>query len=72
MSSFQDSDIEHEELVSCPRCDREYDEIDHDFQSCSKCGYDVEKKCVVPDSIRQPTDADIDSGDYDLLNDRWI
>ena len=43
----QDWDREWEEmqpLEMCPKCGRQYDEIDFDYQSCSKCGWDAEKE----------------------------
>lgn len=65
-------DYEENTLESCPRCDLTFDEIDFEFQACSKCGYDCEKGSVDHSSIRNPTSADIDYGDYDLLNGRWM
>lgn len=28
-------------LESCPNCNREYDDIDFDYQICSYCGFNV-------------------------------
>lgn len=31
-------------LENCPCCGREYDDIDFDYQICSLCKFDAEKK----------------------------
>lgn len=31
-------------LENCPSCGREYDDIDFDYQICSRCKFDAEKK----------------------------
>ena len=33
---------EYQCFDSCPRCRKEYDEIDHEYQICSLCGYEAE------------------------------
>lgn len=54
----------------CPRCQRHYDEIDYEYQSCSKCGWDEENKKYNKPS--KPTQQDYLSGDADILTGRWI
>lgn len=67
-----DYDEEWEEMQPyehCPKCGRDYDDIDFDYQSCSKCGWDEsEKKWTKP---RKPTNADYLAGDADILTGRW-
>lgn len=54
---------------TCPKCGRDYNDIDYDYQSCSKCGWDEEnQKWETP---MEPTDADYECGDADLLTGRW-
>ena len=50
---------------SCPMCGRGYDDIEFDYQWCSKCGWDNgEQKW---DEKREPTDEDFENGDADIL-----
>lgn len=56
---------------SCPSCQRSYDDIDFDYQSCSKCGWDAEKEKFNPSIKREPTDDDYMAGDADILTGRW-
>lgn len=70
----QDWDKEWEEMQpheNCPRCGRYLDEIDFEYQSCSKCGYDIEKKKFNPKIKREPTEDDFLNGDADILTGRW-
>lgn len=60
-----------EEFEQCPACDRWYDEIDADYQICSKCGFDAEKAIYSSEYIRQPTEDDYMSGDADILTGFW-
>ncbi len=53
----------------CPKCGRYYDDIDFDYQSCSKCGWDAEKEIF--GESREPTDEDFMNGDADLLTGQW-
>lgn len=66
---FHDYCLENKLHQSCPKCNRSYDDIDYDFQSCSKCGWDVEKQCV--GEKREPLEADYVSGEADILTGRW-
>ncbi len=56
---------------NCPACSRSYDDIDYDYQSCSKCGWDAEKEKCDSSIRRQPTEDDYMSGDADILTGRW-
>jgi predicted nucleic acid-binding Zn-ribbon protein len=60
---------ENQPCESCPKCGRHYDDIDFDFQSCSKCGWDEENQKW--DEAREPTEADYECGDADILTGRW-
>lgn len=52
-----------------PKCSRHYNEIDAEYQSCSKCGWDEEKgKWYKP---LEPTSSDYENGDADILTGRW-
>jgi ribosomal protein L37AE/L43A len=68
----QDWDQEWEDmqpLEMCPKCGRQYDDIDFDYQICSKCGWDSEKgEWTKP---RQPKDVDYLNGDADILTGGW-
>lgn len=61
---------EEDEAHDCPKCGRTYDDIDYDYQSCSKCGWDEDKKKW--GEKREPTEADYLCGDADILTGRWI
>ena len=54
---------------NCINCNRTYDDIDYEYQSCSKCGYDSESKTF--NKPRRPTDADYLAGEADILTGRW-
>jgi len=67
-------DAEWEEMQpheDCPRCGRHLDEIDFDYQSCSKCGYDIEEKKYNAKLKREPTEDDYLNGDADILTGQW-
>ncbi len=53
----------------CPKCGRSYDEIDNEYQSCSKCGWDAENEKW--GEAREPEDSDYLNGDADILTGRW-
>lgn len=55
----------------CVRCGRSYDDIDFDYQSCSKCGWDNEKKKYNSKLKCSPTDIDFLNGDADILTGQW-
>jgi ribosomal protein L37E len=60
---------ESEGHQDCPSCGREYDEIDIDYQICSKCGWDAELKTRYnPSEISfEGTDEDFDDDqDFDI------
>lgn len=68
LPDFDDFD-EDEGYSDCPNCGRPYDEIDYDYQSCSKCGLDADGK---PTGYkRKPTNSDYLNGDADILTGRW-
>jgi len=71
MCEFDDDYYDDEEAAysDCPKCGRSYDEIDYEYQSCSKCGWDAEKETW--GETREPTDADYQMGDADILTGRW-
>lgn len=64
---FDDEYYENQPLESCPKCGRMYDDIDFDFQSCSKCGWDAEKNKYKPQIRREPDENDYMSGEADIL-----
>jgi hypothetical protein len=66
---FDDEYYENQPCENCPQCGRTYDDIDFDYQICSKCGWDAENKKF--GERREPTDDDIMSGEADF-NGRWI
>jgi len=43
------------EILDCPKCGREYDEIDADYLICSYCGWNVEEQ-KFNDSITKEDD----------------
>lgn len=63
---------EFEPLESCPMCMRTYDDIDFDFQCCSKCGWDAENETYSSEIARNPTEEDYINGDADILTGEWI
>lgn len=67
---FDDDYLEFSPFESCEKCGREYDDIDFDYQCCSKCGWDrEEKKYTQP---RMPSDNDYLNGEADILTGEWI
>lgn len=59
---------EENEILDCPKCGREYDEIDQDYQICHHCGYDAEKKVTRASSVsRVLTKNNFLMGMYDNL-----
>lgn len=68
-----DDDYNDDEgLLSCPKCGRDYDDIDYDFQACSKCGWDSEKNQYKNRIVRRPNNTDYMNGDADILTGDWI
>ena len=64
-------EFEEEPYEYCPKCGRYLDEVDHEYQSCSKCGYDI-VSCEFNTNIkREPTQDDFMSGDADILTGCW-
>lgn len=72
LPDYNDDYEEGQPLESCPRCSRSYDDIDYDYQSCSKCGWDAEKEEYSPAIKRPPYNDDYMSGDADIITGRWI
>ena len=67
---YSDSLEEDESFMDCPKCGRSYSKIDHEYQLCSKCGWDAEKgKWEKP---QKPTRADYEMGEADLMTGQWI
>jgi len=62
----QDEDFDYDD---CPKCSRHYDEIDQEYQSCSKCGWDAEKEEWT--KVREPQQDDFLNGEADILTGRW-
>jgi hypothetical protein len=62
---------ENQPLDSCPQCGRSYDDIDFDFQACSKCGWDADRGRYKHEIKRQPTEYDYLNGEADILTDEW-
>lgn len=71
MENFDDDYLENQPHDNCPNCSRVYDDIDFDYQSCSKCGYDAEKKQLTPEIKSKPTNEDYMNGDADVLTGEW-
>lgn len=42
--NYEDDNTENGFYESCPKCGREYDHIDFDFQLCSYCGHDADEE----------------------------
>jgi len=51
-------DEEENELLDCPKCQKEYDEIDAEYEICSYCGWNVSK---------QKYNGQISKTDFDIL-----
>jgi hypothetical protein len=68
---YDDDYYENQPDESCPKCGRSYDDIDFDFQSCSKCGWDAEKGKYKHEIKREPENIDFLNGDADILTDTW-
>lgn len=68
---FDYDDFDDDEFCfdDCPKCGRHYDETERDFQWCSKCGWDEEKKTW--GEKREPNQQDYLSGDADILTGRF-
>lgn len=62
---------EYEYSTYCPNCERHYDDIDIDYQICSKCGWDAEKHRINKKYKRLPCDDDYLSGEADILTGMW-
>lgn len=69
---YDDEYYEGQPDECCPKCGRDYDDIDFDFQSCSKCGWDAEKESFDNEIVREPSDEDFMNGDADLLSGEWL
>jgi len=40
---YEDDLIDNSEYENCPDCEKWFDEIDYDFQICSRCNWDGSK-----------------------------
>ena len=67
-----DENDHNQPLESCPKCGRTYDDIDFDFQCCSKCGWDADKERFDNEIVREPSPADFLNGDADSLSGEWF
>lgn len=70
----EEYDEEWEEMQpheDCPKCGCTYDDIDFDYQHCSKCAWDADKKAF-SGRARKPTDEDYLNGDADILTGQWL
>jgi hypothetical protein len=56
---------------NCPKCGRTYDDIDFDYQCCSKCGWDAEHN-KGDGFTRYPGNKDYLNGDADILTGEWV
>lgn len=54
---------------NCYNCSRSLDDIDYDYQICSKCGWDADNKTFTKKS--KPTQKDYENGDADILTGEW-
>jgi len=70
MSDFDDEYMEQQPHEYCPNCGRTYDDIDFDYQTCSKCGWDSEKEEFTEKA--KPSSEDFENGDADILTGQWI
>jgi len=66
---YDDEYYENQPHENCPKCGRDYDDIDFDYQSCSKCGWDEAEQRW--GETREPSDEDYENGDADILTGRW-
>lgn len=66
---FDDEYWEKQQDERCEKCNRDYDDIDFDYQICSKCGWDKEAQKY--GKTRKPTDIDYTNGDADILTGQW-
>ena len=57
---------------NCPKCGRTYDDIDFDYQSCTKCGWNAEDELYEHGLQREPTDRNYLNGDADILTGEWL
>ncbi len=67
---YDEEYMEGQPYESCPKCGRSYDDIDFDFQSCSKCGWDNESESY--GETREPEDENYIMGEADLMTGRWL
>lgn len=65
-----EDDDEESLYHDCPKCSRAYDEIDYEFQICSKCGWNEGEQKYK--KARRPTKEDYLNGDADILTEQWI
>lgn len=64
-------DCQDEEVMfeDCPKCGRHYDEVDQEYQCCSKCGWDAENDTWT--KARDPQQSDYLNGEADILTGQW-
>lgn len=67
---FDEDYYEGQPHENCPKCGRDFDDIDFDYQSCSKCGWDIDKNSFSA-QVREPSEDDYLNGDADILTGRW-
>lgn len=61
-----------EVFEDCPNCGKSYDDIDFDFQACSKCGWDAADNKFRPNIIRLPSEKDYLNGDADIKTGDFV
>ena len=66
---YPDEYFEMQPNESCVKCGRGYDEIDFDYQTCSRCGWDSENKQWT--KPRQPSDRDYLNGEVNVSIGEW-
>ena len=64
---YDEDYYDNQPYESCPKCGRDYNHIDFDFQTCSKCGWDSEKEVFENVIVIEPTNKDFMNGDADLM-----
>ena len=70
-NDFYDDFYENQPFEFCPVCNRDYDDIDFEYQSCSKCGWDAEKEKYISGIYREPGNEDFMSGEADIGTGEW-
>lgn len=51
--NIMDEENEDNEILDCPACGQEYDEIDAEYLICSNCGWDENEKMYDGDNVNR-------------------